>query len=215
MGSTTSFVTLLITVWHIIKHHRKHFDTFHHAIGHEFAVISGYHYPHVNGTDFPDDYVARSIQYTFPWKEGHIPDNWFNKPETIQVTSPEQQNSLVQIVSNAASSQQSELRVDTSTTWSFNDLENLDPAQYYGSTDMSTTPSLKTPSIEVWTAHNRIVLTYEGPVNPISIRPTETPAIVEKVRLYGNEIQIVSDYVVRTLFEKEWYCKICTWTLLK
>ena len=163
-------------------------------MGHEVAVISGHHYPHVNGTDFPDNYVAGSIQYTFPWEEGQNPNNWFNTPETSQVSSPEQQSSLLQI-------QQNELSVDNSTTWSFNDLENFDPAQYYGSTDMSTTRSMTTPSIEDGTAHNPIVLTDEVPVTPISVRPTEPPAIVERVRPFGNEIQNLPDHVVRTLFE--------------
>ena len=213
-GHYESILTLLITVWHIFEQQRQHFDTFHqgqvpitenqlgtHAMGHEIAVISGHHYPHVNGTDFPDNYVPGSIQYTFPWEEGQIPNNWFNTPETSQVSSPEPQNSLLQIVSNAGSSEQSELSVDTSTTWSFNDLENFDPAQYYGSTDMSTTPSMTTTSIEDRTAHNPIVLTDEAPITPIIVRPTEPPAIVERVRPFGNEIQILSEYVVRTLFE--------------
>ena len=59
-------VTLPITVWRIIQHQQQQFDTYHqgqvpitenqlgtHAMGHEVAVISGHHYPHVNGTDFP------------------------------------------------------------------------------------------------------------------------------------------------------------------
>ena len=112
------------------------------------------------------------------------------------------QNSLLQIVSNAGSSGQSELSVDTSKAWSFNDLENFDPAQYYGSTDMSTTPSMTTPSIEDGTAHNPIVLTDEAPVNTISVRPTESPAIVERVRPFGNEIQNLTEYVVRTFLNK-------------
>ena len=99
-------------------------------MGHEVAVISGRHYPHATGTDFPDNYVAGSIQYKFPWEEGQIPNNWFYTTETSQVSSPEPHNSILQIVSNAGSSEQSELSVDTSTTWSFNDLENFDPAQY-------------------------------------------------------------------------------------
>ena len=170
-------------------------------MGHEVAVISGHHYPHVTGTAFPDNYVAGSIQYTFPWEEGQIPNSWFNTPETSQVSSPEPQSSLLQIVSNAGSSEQSELSVDTCTTWSFNDLENFDPAQYYVSTDMSTTPSMTTPSIEAGTAHNPIVLTDEVPITPISVRPTEPPAIVERVRPFGKEIQNLSEYVVRTRFE--------------
>ena len=141
-GLYESVVILPITVWHIIEHQRQQFDTYHQgqvpitenqlgtqAMGHEVAVIIGHHYPHVNGTYFPDNYVAGSIQYTFLWEEGQIPNNWFNTPETSQVSSPEQQSSLLQIVSNAGGSQQSELSVDTSTRWSFNDLENFDPAQ--------------------------------------------------------------------------------------
>ena len=92
------------------------------------------------------------------------------------------------------------MSVDTSTTGSFNDLERLDPAQHYGSTDMLTTPSMTAPSIEDGTAHNRIVLTDEAPVTPISVQPTEPLAIVERVRPFGKEIQNLSDYVVRTLF---------------
>ena len=133
-GLYESVVTLPITVWHI-EHQRQQFDTYQQvpitenqlgtqAMGHGVAVISGHQYPHVNGTDTPDNYVAGSIQYTFPWEEGQIPNKWFNTPETSQVSSPEPQSSLLQIVSNAGSSQQSELSVYTSTTWSFNDLEN-------------------------------------------------------------------------------------------
>ena len=201
-GFYESVITLPITVCHIIEHQRQQFDKYHqgqvpitenqlgtHAMGHEVAVISGHHYPHVNGTDFPDNYVAGSIQYTFPWEEGQILNNWFNTPETSHVSSPEPQNSLLQIVNNAGSSEQNELKVDTSTTWSFNDLENFDPAQCYCSTDMSTTPSMTTPSIEDGTAHNPIVLTDEAPITLISVRPTEPPAMAERVRPFGNEIQ--------------------------
>ena len=200
-GFYESILTLPITVWHIIEHQRQQFDTYDqgqvantenqlgtHAMGHKVAVIRGHHYPHVNGTHFPDNYVPGSISTHFRG----ISINWLNTSETSQVSSPEQQNSLVQIVSNAASSQQSELSVDTSTTWSFNNLESFDPAQYYGSTDMSNTPSMTTPSIEDGTAHNPIVLTDEDPVTPISVRPTEPPAIVERVHSYGNEIQNLS-----------------------
>ena len=213
-GVHESVVTLPIIAWHIIEHQRQQFDTYHqgqvritenqlgpHAMGHEVAVISGHHYPHVNGTDLPDNYVAGSTQYTFPWEEGQTPNNWFNTPEISQVSSPEQQSSLLQIVSNAGRSQQSELSIDISITWSFNDLENFDPAQYYGSTDMSTTPSMTTPSIEDGTAHNPIVLTDQAPETRISVRPTEPPAIVERVRPFGNEIENLPDHVVRTLFE--------------
>ena len=116
IGLYESLVTLIITVWHIIEHQRQQFDTYHqgqvpitenqlgtHAMGHKVAVISGHHYPHVEGTDVPDNYVAGSFQYTFPWKEGQIRNNWFNTPETSQVSSPEQQNNLLYIVNNAGS----------------------------------------------------------------------------------------------------------------
>ena len=209
-GLYESLVNLPITVSHIIEHQRQQFDTYHqgqvpftenqlgtHAMGHEVAVISRNLYPHVNGTDFPDNYVAGSIQYTFPWEERQLPNNWFNTPGTSEISSPEQQNSLVQIVRNAGSSQQSELSVDNSTTWSFNDLENFDPSHYYGSTDLSTTSSMTTPSIEDGTAHNPIVLTDD--LAPLIVRPTEPPAIVERVHPIGNEIQNLSVYVVRTL----------------
>ena len=118
-----------------------------------------------------------------------------------QVSIPEPKNKLLQIVSNGGSFEQMELSVETSTTWSINDLVNFDPAQYYGSIDMSTTSSMTTPSIEDGTLHNPIVLTDEATVTHVSVRPAETPAIVERVRPFGNEIQNLSDYVVRTLFE--------------
>ena len=160
-------VTLLITVWHVIEHQRQQFDTYHqgqvpitenqlvtHAMGHEVDVVSGHHYPHVNGSDFPANYVAGSIQYTFPWEEGKIPNSWFTTPEVCHVSIPEVEKNLLRIVSGAQSREQSELSIDSSTTSSFNDLENFDLAQYYGSTDMSTTHSMTTPSIKEGTAHN-------------------------------------------------------------
>ena len=67
---------------------------------------------------------------------------------------------------------------------------------------MSTTPSMTTHSIEDGTAHNPFVLTDEAPITAISVQPTEPPANVERMRPLGNEIQNLSDYVVRTLFEK-------------
>ena len=81
-GLYESILTLPITVWHIFEHPRQQFDKYHqgqvpikenqlrtHAMGHEVAVISGLHYPHVNETDFPDNYVAGSIQYTYLWED--------------------------------------------------------------------------------------------------------------------------------------------------
>ena len=149
---------------------------------------------------FPTTKLLEAFSTHFRGRKDRFPTTG-NTPETSQVSSPEPQNKLLQIVSNASSSEQSELSVDTSTTRSFNDLENFDPAQYYGSTDMSTTSSMTAPSIEDGTAHNPIVLTDEAPITPSSVRPTEPPAIVERVRPFGNETQNLSEYVVRTLFE--------------
>ena len=154
-GLYESVITLPIT-----EHQRQQFDTYHqgqvpitenqlgtHAMGHEVAVVSGHHYPHVNGSDFPANYVGGNIRYTFPWEEGQIPNSWFTTPEVGEVSNSEVGNNLLQIVSRAQSREHSELSVDTSTTTSLNDLENFDPSQYNGSTDMSTTPSMTTPSI--------------------------------------------------------------------
>ena len=62
-GLYESVITLPITVWHINEHQRQQFDTYHqvqvpvtenqlgtHAMGHEVAVVSGHHYPHVKGS---------------------------------------------------------------------------------------------------------------------------------------------------------------------
>ena len=212
-GLYESVITLPITVWHIFEHQRQQFDTYHqgqvpitenqlgtHAMGHEVAVVSGHHYPHVNGSDFPANYVAGKIQYTIPWEEGPIPNSWFTTPEVCQVSSPEVENNLLQIVSRAHSREHSELSINTSTTTSFNDLENFDPAQYYGSTDMSTTPSMTTPSIEEGTAHKPIFLS-DVPNNPVTVQPTELPGRIERQRGFGKEIQNLPEYVIETLFE--------------
>ena len=210
-GLNESVMTLPITVWHIIEHQRQQFDTYHQgqvpitenqlgtqAMGHEVAVISGQHYPHVAGTEFPPSYVAGNIQYTFPWEEGQIPNSWFSSPDVNQVlSSVEESGNLLQTVSSFDGS---ELSVDTST-WAANEQQNFDPAQYYGSTDMSTTPSMTTPSIEDGTAHNPILLTDENSTTSISVQPTDPPVIFERSRSFVNEIQNLPEYVVRTLFE--------------
>ena len=210
-GLYETVMTLPVTVWHIIEHQRQQFDTYHQgqvpitenqlgtqAMGHEVAVISGHHYPHVAGTEFPPTYVAGNIQYTFPWEEGQIPNSWFSSPDVNQVlSSVEESGKLLQTVSSFDGS---ELSVDTST-WTANEQQNFDPAQYYGSTDMSTTPSMTTPSIEDGTAHNPIVLTDENSTTSISVQPTDPPVIFERSRPFGNEIQNLPEYVVRTLFE--------------
>ena len=82
-GLYESLITLPITVRHIIEHQRQQFDTYHqrqvpitenqlgtHAMEHEVAVVSGHHYPHVNGSDFPANYVAGNIQYNFLGRKG-------------------------------------------------------------------------------------------------------------------------------------------------
>ena len=143
-GQYESLITLPITVWHIIEHQRQQFDTYHqrqvpitenrlvtHAMGHEVAVVSGHHNPHVKGSDFPANYVAGNVQYTFPWEGGQIPNSWFSTPDVSEVSGPEVENNLLQIASRAHSRENSELRIDTSTTTSFNDLENFDPAQLW------------------------------------------------------------------------------------
>ena len=79
---------------------------------------------------FPANYVAGSIQYTFPWEEGQIPNSWITTPEECHVPSSEVENNLLQIVSKAQIREQDELSIETSTNSSFNDLENFDPAQY-------------------------------------------------------------------------------------
>ena len=79
--------------------------------------------------------------------------------------------------------------------------KNFDPAQYYGSTDMSTTPSMTTPSIEDGTAHNPFFLTDEKSTTSISVQPTNPPVIFELSRPFENEIQNLPEYVVRTLFQ--------------
>ena len=115
-------------------------------MGHEVAVVSGHQYPYVNGSGFPANYVAGSIQYT--WQEGQSPNSLFTTRELCQVSSPEVENNLLQTVSRAHSRERSEMSINISTVSLFNDLENFDSAQFYGSTDMSTTPSMTTHSIE-------------------------------------------------------------------
>ena len=92
----------------------------------------------------------------------------------------------------------SKLGIDTST-WSANDQQNFDPAKYYGSTDMSTTPSMTTPSTVDGTAQNPVLLTDENLTTSMSVQPTSV--IFERFRPFGNEIQNLPEYVVRTLFE--------------
>ena len=167
-------------------------------MGHKVAVVSGHPYPHVAGTEFPPNYVAGNIQNTSPWEEGQIPNSWFSSPDVNHVwNSVEESGNLLQTVSSFDGS---ELSVDTST-WSANDQQNFDPTHYYGSTDMSTTPSITIPSIEDGTDHNPIFLTDKNSTTSISVQPTDPLVIFERSRPFGNEIQNLPNYVVRTLFE--------------
>ena len=194
-------ITLPITVWQIIEHQPQKFDTYHQgqvaitenqfgarATGHEVAVVRGHHYPHANGSDFPANYVAGNIQYTFPWEEGQITISCFTTPEVCQVSSPELANILLQIVARAHSREHSELTIDIRIPSSINDLANSDAAEYYGSTDMTTTPSMTTPSIEEGTAHNCISLS-DVPKTPVTVRATQLPGRIERQKGFGTEFQ--------------------------
>ena len=75
-------------------------------MGHENVVISGHHYLPLTESEFCPGYVAGNIGFTFPWKEGQIPNKRFKPPETSQVSSWEQENNLFRIVTNAGSSEQ-------------------------------------------------------------------------------------------------------------
>ena len=109
----------------------------------------------------------------------------------------QESGNLLQTVSGVDGS---ELSIDTSTC-SANNQQNFDSAQYYGSTDRSTTPSRKTPSIKDGTAHSLILLTDENSTTPISVQQICPPVIFDRSRPFGNEIQNLPDYVLRTLFE--------------
>ena len=132
--------------------------------------------------------------------ESQIPNSWFTTPEICYVLSPELENNLLKIVTRADSRVQSELSIDTSTTSSFNDRENFDSSQYYGSTDMSTTPSMTTPSIEEGTSYNPIFLS-DLPNTPVTVQPTQVPGRIERQSGFGNEIQNLPEYVIKTIFE--------------
>ena len=91
-------ITLPITVWHIIEHQRQQFDTYHQGlvpITENQPVVSGHHYPHVNGSDFPANYVAGNFQCTFSLEEGQSQNSWFATTEICQVLSPEVKENLL------------------------------------------------------------------------------------------------------------------------
>ena len=98
-------------------------------------------------SNFCPSYVAGNIEFTFPWEESQIRKACFSTPETSPISSPEQDNKLLQIMATAGSSEHSEFITDTGSS-SLNDLKNVDPAQCYRSTGMSTTPPTSALSIE-------------------------------------------------------------------
>ena len=51
----------------------------------------------------------------------------------------------------------------------------FDPAQFYGTTEMSTTPSMTTPSIGVRTVHNPILLS-DVTNTPVTVHSTQRPS---------------------------------------
>ena len=104
---------------------------------------------------------------------------------------PQIENNLLQLVSRTHSREQSEFSVDTITISSFNYLEIVDPAQYSGSTDMSTTPSMTTPSIEARTAHYSIFLSDE-PNNPVTLQPTQLPSRIERQQVLVMNFRMTS-----------------------
>ena len=87
---------------------------------------------------FPTTTFLEAFSTHFRGRKDRFPTTGLIHQRQVKYSVQSRKNSLLQIVSNAGNSEQSELSVDTSNTWSFNDLENFDPAQYYGSTDMST-----------------------------------------------------------------------------
>ena len=82
-GLYESVIGLPITVWHIIEHQRQQFDTYHqgqvpilenqlgtHAMGHEVAVVSGHHYPHVIDLVFPPTTSLETFSTHFRGRKG-------------------------------------------------------------------------------------------------------------------------------------------------
>ena len=65
---------------------------------------------------------------------------------------------------------------------------------------MSTTASMTTPSIEEGTAHNSIFLSVV-PNNLATVQPTQLPDRIERQKGFGNAIQNLPEYVIKTIFE--------------
>ena len=63
---------------------------------------------------------------------------------------------------------------------------------------MSTTSSKTTPSNEE--AHNPIFLS-DVPNTPVTVQHTQLPSGVNQQRVFGNEIENLSVYIIDTLFE--------------
>ena len=60
---------------------------------------------------------------------------------------------------------------------------------------------MTTPSIEDGTTQNPIFPADYNSTTPISVQPIEPPALIKLCRTFGNEAQILSEYVITTLFE--------------
>ena len=193
IGFYESVVTLPITVWQIIENQRQRFETNHqgrvpirenqilnHAMGNDVALISVHHYPLFAVPQFCPCYVTAYIEITFSWERGKIPNAVFNTSESSQISSPEPDNNLLQIVSNVDNSEHSQLNIDTGSSFISN-LEHFEPTQDYGSTEMFTIPSMSNRSIEQGTAGHTVFLTDEASsTTTFCVRPTEPPAIYER-----------------------------------
>ena len=96
-GFYESILNLPITVWHIIEHQRQQFDTYQqgqvpitenqlgtHAMGHEVAVISGHHYPHVNGQIFPTTTLLEAFSTHFRGRKDRFPTTGSIHPRQVK-----------------------------------------------------------------------------------------------------------------------------------
>ena len=95
------------------------------------------------------------------------------------------QNNICQTVSNAGSSEQSKLSVDTSTTWSINDLENLIQRS---TTDLLTCQ--QTPRRKFLRSRKeQLNFLIDDSNAPFTVQPAQLPVGIERPRCFGNEIQ--------------------------
>ena len=95
------------------------------------------------------------------------------------------------------------MTINTSSTSSLNVLENFDAAQYCGFTDMSTTPSMATTSIEEGTAHNPIFLSDV----PIPRSPFNQPDCL--VELSEKDAWVIEFKNYQNMFLKVFLNDIC------